>query len=104
MQHSAPQTPSSLSADPANSLARSRLNAPVVIPRVQPRKRLRRLQSQQYIAMTDGVEDGECREDDLPGSESGEEAVQAAEVEDSRAFGGREEDAGDPEEEDEADL
>lgn len=54
--------------------------------------------------MSDGVEDGESREDYLPGCESGEEAVQAAEVEDSGAFGRREEDAGDPEEEDEADL
>jgi hypothetical protein len=54
--------------------------------------------------MPDGVEEREGREDDLPGREAGEEAVQAAEVEDARALGGRDEDARDPEEEDEADL
>jgi hypothetical protein len=73
--HVALRSPTLSSAPPPFSPSKSKCDAPVIVPRVEPRERFGRLQAEEGVAVLDGVDEGEGRDDDLPWSEAGEDTV-----------------------------
>lgn len=95
-----------LGADPsAHCKVSKRTDGPVIVPRVESGEGLGGLEAEEDVAMADGVEEGEGREDDLPGREAAADGgVHSAEEGEVGRMGGAADDARDPEEEHEPHL
>jgi hypothetical protein len=77
---------------------------PIVIPRVQTSEGFRSMEPEQRVAVLDGVDGGESRDDDLPWCEARQRSVEPAKEGQRRAIAISSGDTADPEQQDEKDL